>query len=43
MNISKGAIANLCFIWTIALLLGLTIGLNVPFFLMVLGTILYLV
>jgi len=42
MNITKGGIAYLCFAWTVFILLGLTIGLNVPFVLAVIGTLLYL-
>jgi len=43
MNISKSSIAYLCFAWTVFLLLGVTVGLNLPFALAVIGTILYLI
>ena len=43
MNISKSSIAYLCFAWTVFLLLGVTVGLNLPFVLAVVGTILYLI
>lgn len=43
MTINKGAIANICVLWCFALLLGITLGLNVPFVLLVIATILYLV
>lgn len=40
--ISLGKIAWLLLVWTFALLLGLTVGLNVPFILLIAYTILYL-
>lgn len=43
MIIPRGTITTLCFVWAALLLLGLTIGFNVPFLLAVVGTILYLV
>lgn len=43
MNISRGSVAYLCFVWAFALLLGVNVGLNLPFVLLVLGSILYLV
>ena len=42
MNISKGTLGWLCFVWAALILLGITVGFNVPFLLAVLGTILYL-
>lgn len=43
MNISKGTIATLCLGWAFALLLGISMGLNVPFILMIAWTILLLI
>jgi hypothetical protein len=43
MNISKSSIAYLCFAWAVFLLLGVSVGLNLPFVLAVVGTILYLI
>ena len=43
MNINKSGIAYLCFAWTVFLLLGITVGLNLPFALAVIGTVLYLI
>ena len=43
MNISKSSIAYLCFAWVVFLLLGVTVGLNLPFLLAVVGTVLYLI
>jgi hypothetical protein len=43
MNVSKSSIAYLCFAWAVFLLLGITVGLNVPFALAVIGTVLYLI
>jgi hypothetical protein len=40
MNISKGTVAWLCFAWAALLLLGISVGLNLPFVLAVVGTIL---
>ena len=41
--VNKNAVALLCFAWAILLLLGLAVGLNIPFFLAVVGTLLYLI
>lgn len=35
MNLSRGTLANLCLGWAFALLLGVTMGLNIPFILMI--------
>lgn len=43
MNINKGTLAWLCFAWAALLLLGIGMGLNLPFILAVAGTILYLI
>ena len=43
MNTSKGNIAWLCVIWAFALLIGVAVGLNLPFVLLVVATILYLI
>ena len=43
MNVNKGSIAWLCFAWAALLLLGLSVGFNLPLILAVLGTILMLV
>jgi hypothetical protein len=43
MNISRGTIATLCLGWAFALLLGVALGLNVPFVLLVIWTILLLI
>lgn len=40
---SKSSIAYLCFVWAFALLLGVAVGLNIPFLLLVVGTVLYLI
>jgi hypothetical protein len=40
---NKGNLAWLCFAWAALLLLGLTVGLNIPFILAVVGTVLYLI
>jgi hypothetical protein len=42
MSFNKTSIAYLCFAWTVFLLLGVVVGLNLPFVLAVIGTILYL-
>jgi hypothetical protein len=42
MNISKGTVAYLCFAWVVFLLIGISVGLNLPFVLAVIGTILYI-
>jgi hypothetical protein len=43
MNISKSTVATLCLGWAFALLLGVSLGLNLPFILMVVWTILLLI
>jgi len=43
MNINKGTISYLCIVWAFALLLGVAVGLNVPFVLLVVATVLYLI
>jgi hypothetical protein len=43
MNINKGTIAWLCVAWAFALLIGVVAGLNVPFLLLVVATVLYLI
>jgi len=43
MNISRGTIATLCLYWAFALLLGVGAGLNLPFILMIVWTILLLI
>jgi len=43
MTFNKGNLAWLCFAWAALLLLGLAVGLNVPFILSVIGTVLYLI
>lgn len=43
MTINKGSIANLCVIWAFALLLGVSMGLNAPFVLLAIATVLYLI
>ena len=40
-NVNKSTIAYLCFVLAFALLLGVTVGLNVPFILLVVGSVLY--
>jgi hypothetical protein len=40
--INKGSIAYLCIVWAFALLLGVAVGLNWPFVLLVVATILTL-
>lgn len=42
MNITKGTIAQICLYWAIVILLGIAVGLNVPFILMVIWTVLVL-
>jgi hypothetical protein len=42
MTINKSNLAWLCFVWSFALLLGLSFGLNVPLVLMIVGTVLLL-
>jgi hypothetical protein len=42
MSLSKREAAYLCFVWAIGILLGLSIGFNIPFLLFVIGTILYI-
>jgi hypothetical protein len=43
MTITKGAVAYLCFVWAFAILIGLAFSLNIPFALLLIGTILYLI
>jgi hypothetical protein len=43
MTINKGVIATLCLGWAFAILLGVSIGLNVPFILLVIWSILLLI
>jgi hypothetical protein len=43
MNINKGNIAWLCVVWAFALLIGVVAGLNLPFILLVIATVLYLI
>ncbi|HEU4340996.1 MAG TPA: hypothetical protein VFU31_05445 [Candidatus Binatia bacterium] len=43
MAINKGTIATLCLGWAFAVLLGVSVGLNVPFVLLVAWTILLLI
>jgi hypothetical protein len=43
MNLPLGKIAYLCFAWTVFILLGIALGLNLPFILAVIGTVLYLI
>lgn len=42
MNISKGNIAYLCIVWAFAMFLGVAGGLNLPFILLIVATVLYL-
>jgi hypothetical protein len=43
MTINKASIAWLCFMGAVLLLIGITVGLNLPFILAVVGTVLYLI
>lgn len=43
MVLNKSTIATLCLGWAFALLLGLAVGLNAPFILIVIWTILLLI
>ena len=43
MVINKGNLAWLCVVWAFALLVGVVVGLNVPFVLLVVATVLYLI
>jgi hypothetical protein len=43
MNISRGTIATLCLGWAFAILLGVSISLNVPLLLMIIWTVLLLI
>lgn len=43
MNISRGVIATLCLGWAFAFLLHVSVGLNIPFVLLVAWTILLLI
>lgn len=42
MNINKSNIAYLCIVWAFAILIGVSVGLNLPFVLLVVATVLYL-
>lgn len=42
MNINKSNVATLCIVWAFALLIGVAVGLNLPFVLLVVATVLYL-
>lgn len=42
MDTSKKNLGWLCFAWMFAILLGLGVGLNLPFILILIGTALYL-
>lgn len=43
MNISRGTVSTLCLGWAFALLLGVAVGLNVPFILLLVWSILLLI
>ena len=43
MSINKGTIATLCLGWAFALLLGASMGMNVPFILLIIWTVLMLI
>ena len=43
MNVSKSNIAWLCVVWAFAILVGVGVGLNLPFVLLVVATVLYLI
>lgn len=43
MTLNRGSLGWLCFAWAALLLLGIAVGLNLPFVLAVIGTVLYLV
>lgn len=43
MTINKSAIAYLCFAWCVFLLLGISVGVNLPFVLAVIGSVLFLI
>lgn len=43
MQINRGSLAYLCLVWAFALLLGVAVGLNLPFILLVIGSILMLI
>jgi hypothetical protein len=43
MTFNKGNLGFLCLVWCFYFLLGGTIGVTVPFFLILIGTIFYLV
>jgi EamA domain-containing membrane protein RarD len=40
MTINKASVAWLCFMWAVLLLIGIAVGLNLPFILAVVGTVL---
>ena len=41
--ITASKVAVLCFVWCVLILLGLAVGLNVPFLLALVGTVFYLI
>lgn len=43
MVINKGVIATLCLGWAFAILLGVSVGLNIPFILLIVWTVLLLI
>lgn len=43
MNINKGNVAYLCIVWAFAILLGVSVGLNWPFGLLVAASVLTLI
>ena len=43
MNVTKGNIAWVCVVWAFAILLGVVAGFNLPFILLVIATVLYLI
>lgn len=42
MRLNKGSLGFLCLAWAFGILLGLSIGFNVPFLLFLIATVLYL-
>jgi hypothetical protein len=43
MNINKSNLAYLCIVWVFAILLGVSVGLNLPFVLLLVATVLLLI
>ncbi len=43
MKFNKGNIGFLCIVWAFALLLGVSASLNLPFVLLIVATVLYLI